>query len=220
MQLADERERAFAAALAEARARGVTEADAQSTAISAANEAAEAADFARINDNLQGDAQARYAAAQCPRRCAATALFSSSILMAGSLLATALLCGPSIALCKRWAMLLQALRAFRQSGCTQRVLPPCRRCSNATSHCSIARRYARWCTRRSKMLHLFRSIAHFPITSIARRHTALVRAVEEDVAPLVSHCAFCHIRECAQVCGASARGGGRRHTHFVTMQIL
>ena len=58
-KLSEDREKAFNAALAEARAAGVSEDAARQAAVQAANEAAEASDFLRRSENMSGDAQAR-----------------------------------------------------------------------------------------------------------------------------------------------------------------
>jgi predicted ArsR family transcriptional regulator len=52
------KEKAFQAALADARAAGVPEEAAEQQALQAANEAAEKSEFQRLNENLAGDAQA------------------------------------------------------------------------------------------------------------------------------------------------------------------
>lgn len=56
-KLHETKEKAFSAALADARAAGVPEEAAEQQAIQAANEAAEKSEFARMNENLAGDAQ-------------------------------------------------------------------------------------------------------------------------------------------------------------------
>ena len=63
-KLHETKEKAFQVALADARAAGVPEEAAEQQAMQAANEAAEKSEFARLNENLAGDAQVRNPATQ------------------------------------------------------------------------------------------------------------------------------------------------------------